>query len=103
MNKNCLAREVFKNSYHPLNLLHLNDYILEKAFVYGIVALSKWMGEDCVEVGVYGDWSPPFPAGLAPMREGAPPVDLEASIGDDHIPPHLRVGMPSSSSSSRPA
>ena len=47
-----------------------NDYILEKAFVYGIVALSKWLGEERYPCGVYGQWPPPFPAGLAPRSEG---------------------------------
>ena len=38
------ARRMFRGACLPLKLLHLNDYILEKAFVYSIVALSKWLG-----------------------------------------------------------
>ena len=39
------ARRLFTDAYAPLRLLHVNDYVLEKAFVYGIVALSKWLGQ----------------------------------------------------------
>ena len=99
------ARQVFVDAYRPLRLLHVNDYILEKAFVYGIVALSKWLGEERFPCGVYGQWPPPFPAGLAPRSEGAPPVDLEAlTSAPSHVLalpellPHLRQGSPASSS-----
>ena len=62
----------------PLRLLHVKDYVLEKAFVYGIVALSKWLGEERLPYGVYGQWPPKFPATLLPRSEGSPLVDLEA-------------------------
>ena len=97
------ARRVFKNASSPLRLLHINDYILEKAFVYGIVALSKWLGEDRFPQGVYGHWPPRFPN--TPVSEGAPPVDLEAlTSAPSHVLalpellPHLRQGSPASSS-----
>ena len=93
-----LERRVFAGTLSPLRLLHVNDYILDKAFVYGIVALSKRLGEEWFPCGVFGQWPPPFPAGLATKSEDAQPVDLEASIGEDHLPPHLRVGLPASSS-----
>ena len=87
------------STFRPLRLLHINDYVMEKAFVYGIVALSKWLGEERFPYGVYGQWPPKFPAALAPRTQGSQPIDLEPSIDDDHLPPHLRQGRPAGSSS----
>ena len=95
------ARRIFVGSHTPLRLLHQNDYILEKAFVYGIMALSKWLGRDRLPPGVYGKWPPKLPAKLVPtginiIQDGIvqppplpPPVDA---------PPHLRKREASSSS-----
>jgi len=71
------ARRVFRGNNSPLRLLHVNDYVLEKTFVYGIVALSKWLGEERLPYGVYGQWPPKFPATLLLRSEGSPLVDLE--------------------------
>ena len=89
------ARRVFAGNYQALRLLHVNDYVLEKAFVYGIVALSKWLGEERFPYGVYGQWPPKFPAALVPRSQGSPQVDLD----DDHFPLHLDQGRPAASSS----
>ena len=97
------ARRVFDGNYRPLKLLHVNDYVMEKAFVYGIVALSKWLGEERFPYGVYGQWPPKFPAALVPRSLGSPQVDLEASTSDDHLPPSLRQGSPAASSGLHPA
>ena len=35
--------KIFFEWYNPTRLLHTNDYCLEKAFVFGILCLSKWM------------------------------------------------------------
>ena len=93
------ARRVFDGASRPLKLLHVNDYVLEKAFVYGIVALSKWLGEERFPYGVYGQWPPKFPAALVPRSPAPPHVDLEASTSEDHLPAHLRQGSPAASSS----
>ena len=103
------ARRVFTGSYSPLRLLHVNDYVLEKAFVYGIVALSKWLSEDRFPQGVFGHWPPKAPAGLVAEWAGGDTIDLgtEAAAGhplvaghlhEAHVPPHLRIGRPASSS-----
>ena len=103
------ARRVFTGSYSPLRLLHVNDYVLEKAFVYGIVALSKWLSEDRFPQGVFGHWPPKAPAGLVAEWAGGDTIDLgtEAAAGHPlvaghfhgpHVPPHLRIGRPASSS-----
>ena len=88
------ARSVFTGAYGPLRLLHINDYIMEKAFVYGIIALSKWLGKERFPQGVYGKWPPPFPSHLMPTL--AHPV--VTVTGDSDVPPHLRTGAPAASS-----
>ena len=93
----------------------MNDYVMEKAFVYGIVALSKWLGEKRFPMGVYGKWPPKMPADLVPKYRGSESVEIDAPepglaakpvpplVGptdDSHVPPHLRIGQPSASSKS---
>ena len=95
------ARRVFDGASRPLKLLHVNDYVMEEAFVYGIVALSKWLGEEQFPYGVYGQWPPKFPAALVPRSPAPPQVDLEASTREDHLPAHLRQGRPAASSSEK--
>ena len=103
------ARRVFTGSYSPLRLLHVNDYVLEKAFVYGIIALSKWLSEERFPQGVFGQWPPKAPAGLVAEWMSSDTIDLETEaatghslvsghLDDAHVPPHLRIGEPASSS-----
>ena len=105
------ARRVFTAAYRPLRLLHVNDYVLEKAFVYGIVALSKWLGEGRFPQGVYGSWPPKLPADFLPTCPGSETVEVDATApipvppllghaDDEHLPPHLRIGLPAASSGS---
>ena len=47
-------RQVFAGARHPKMLLHINEYILEKTFVYGILALSKWLGKERFPCGIFG-------------------------------------------------
>jgi len=107
------ARRVFTGHYTPLRLLHVNDYVLEKAFVYGIVALSKWLGEENFPQGVFGHWPPNVPEGLVAEWTSAATVDVDTvastssplssgHLDDAHLPPHLRVGSAAASSSSAP-
>jgi hypothetical protein len=106
------ARDVFTGPYGPLRLLHINDYVLEKTFVYGIVALSKWLGEERFPHGVYGKWPPKAPANLPPRYEGSESVNLDtiaptlappllAQKKDKNLPPHLRIGSAAASSGSK--
>ena len=46
-------------------LFHMGDYIMEKAFVYAIVCLSKWLGEATFPQGVYS-WPPALPEDMQP-------------------------------------
>ena len=105
------ARHVFTGAYSPLRLLHVNDYVLEKAFIYGIIALSKWLGEERFPPGVFGQWPPQVPAGLVAqwVSANSSNIDEAASTGsplglghpdDAHIPPHLRIGSAAASSAS---
>jgi hypothetical protein len=59
------ARAIFMDNHSPLKILHRNDYIMDKAFVYGTLLLSKWFGPDRFAQGVYGDWPPPGPPAAA--------------------------------------
>ena len=62
-------------NYGVMKLLHMNDYIIEKTFVYAIFLLSKWLGNDIFSCGIYGTWPP------------APPAELHASDPDVlHVP-----------------
>ena len=76
------ANRIFTGNYAPLRLLHLNDYVMEKAFVYGIIALSKWLGEEKFAYGIYGRWPPPFPEGLVPSTQGSTSVHLLDELPD---------------------
>ena len=104
------ARRVFAGACTPLRLLHVNDYVMEKTFVYGIIALSKWLGEERFPHGVYGVWPPEFPADLVPPQPHWSELvhpDIPHSSGDeavllDLVPPHLRTGSASASSSHLP-
>jgi len=94
-----LARYVFQGAYTPLRLLHVNDYVLDKAFVYGILALSKWIGEEHFPDGVYGHWPPRFPANLLaiPIQ-----VDIPDDLDQSDLAPNQRTCPPSSSTAPPP-
>ena len=47
------ARKIFDGQNAPMKLFHVNDYVVEKTFVYGIMSLSKWLGEEWFSWGVY--------------------------------------------------
>ena len=64
------ARDIFSGNFAPIRLLHMNDYVLEKTFVYAMIALSKWMGEERFPQGLYGNWPP------------EPPDDLHAAVAE---------------------
>jgi hypothetical protein len=57
------SSKIFCGNYGVMKLLHINDYILEKTFVYAIFLLSKWLGPDIFSCGIYGYWPPAPPAG----------------------------------------
>ena len=87
------ARKVFVHHHSPLRMLHVNDYSMEKTFVYGIILLSKWMGADRFPHGIFG-WPPPFPADL--MAPSQDPTPAPFSVEDP--PSHPCAGSASSSS-----
>ena len=78
-------------------LLHLNDYVLDKAFVSCVWALSKWLTEKCFPQGVFA-WPPevppsvlPKPAPVASIPEGEPLAAL--ADGDGALPPMSSKGF----------
>lgn len=90
------AREIFENAYSPLRMLDANDYVLEKAFLFGIICVSKWLSQDEFPQGVFGDWPPPLPNGL--VAEWAASAAAPPSMHDAQLPPHTHVGAPAASS-----
>ena len=74
----------FSQLHTPLKLLHHNHYDLDKAFLYGIIALSKWLGELHFPLGIYGSWPP------------SPPDDVKASM-DSVLGLHASSGSAASS------
>lgn len=69
------ATLAFSQLYTPLKLLHQNEYNMDKAFAYGIIALSKWLGPRHFPQGIFGSWPP------------QPPEDVQASM-DGILGPH---------------
>ena len=73
---------IFEEQYSCRNLIHICFGVMERAFVYGVVLLSKWLGEDIFPLGIYGEWPnnelrqlPAKPAG------GSQPIPVEDDKG----------------------
>ena len=70
-------------------MLHLNDYVLDKAFVSCVICLSKWLKKDVFPQGIT-EWPPQMPADLS---------RASAAIADDRDDsPRRRIGFPAMSS-----
>jgi len=95
------ALKAFVGSYTIARLLHLNDYVLDKAFVYGVVCLSKWLSSEHFPQGIYDKWPPAPPPAILPI----PPallIEDEATISDEiDLSPRSRPGLPAASSTDR--
>jgi len=81
------ARLIFVGERGPHKLLHVNDYNMDKAFVYAILLLSKLLGQAAFPSGFFDKWPPVCPD---------PAHSLAAAI--DGKEPHLRVSQAGSSS-----
>ena len=57
------SRYVFILSRSLLRYLHMNDYVLDKTFVFCIVALSKWLGDVKFPQGIF-NWPPDVQTGM---------------------------------------
>ena len=88
------ATKIFIGHSSAMQLIAANEYVFEKAFVYGLVALSKWLGADRWPEGLYGSWPPPAPAHLRESGALAPPTFLEVETDE----PRDRIGAPAASS-----
>ena len=76
------------DTYTPLRILAMNDYVMEKAFVWGVIAFSKWLTPEHFPQGVY-EWPPAQPPSAAAMIRSEP-----VRVIDD-VPAHVRgVGFP---------
>lgn len=69
------STRVFVNAHSFIRILHRCDYVLEKSFVFCIICLSKWLGQERFPQGLYGDWPPAPPPGALPALPPAPAED----------------------------
>ena len=73
--------EVFCGPYTPARLLHMNDYIVDKAFVYGVILLSKWLGSARFPLGIFGAWPPAYPFDHGAGSQPTTCVSVSAASG----------------------
>ena len=66
-----LADDLFKHTCLTC-VLHQNDNVMKKAFVYGVLCLSKWLGEGHFPKGYHGQWPPELPEYMKPLRSASP-------------------------------
>ena len=88
------AKKVFAGNYEPMKLLHINDYVIEKTFVYAMICLSKFLGPDWFSWGVF-QWPPAPPPNIYASNPDIVPVpDLDAmpeAASASGLPVHLRL------------
>ena len=61
-------------------LLGHNDFIIEKAFVYGVYCLSKWLGQELFPQGIYGVWPPRAPSHI---HRRPPPISVDEDSSNE--------------------
>ena len=54
------ARKIFTGNYTPIKMLHMQDYVIEKTFVYAMMMLTKFLGAQQLPWGVF-KWPPAAP------------------------------------------
>jgi hypothetical protein len=81
------ARLIFVGERGPHRLLHVNEYNMDKAFVYAMLLLSRILKQQSFPSGFYDTWPPVC---------SDPAHSLAAAI--DGKEPHLRVSQAGSSS-----
>lgn len=69
---------IFSGWRSPTNLLIRNDFQMEKAFVYAVICLSKWLGTETLPEGLHGRWPPPMPK----TAEGSQPIFFVDELGE---------------------
>ena len=88
------AKKVFAGNYAPMRLLHMNDYVIEKTFVYAMICLSKFLGDKWFSWGVCA-WPPPPPPNIYASNPEVVPVPDEESMPStasaSGLPVHLRL------------
>ena len=86
------ARKIFSGHTSPMKLLHMNDYVIEKTFVFAVISLSKWLGKEWFSHGVFGDWPPIAPHDL--FGGASDVVPLSFSSGSSGAAPAASSGLP---------
>ena len=61
-------------------LLGHNGFIIEKAFVYGVICLSKWLGDKVFPKGIYGLWPPQAPSHI---HRRPPLINVDEASADE--------------------
>ena len=79
-----LPRRIFIGPTALQEVLHINEYVMDKAFVYGVVMLSKWLGSERLPGGVYGLWPPDPPPEAFPPEVGEE-ADVEGAGTDAEL------------------
>ena len=69
------AEDVFVKGKAYLNLLHLNDYVLDKTFVYCVRMLSKWLGHKRFPQGIFS-WPVSIPPEVLPKAPTQERIDM---------------------------
>ena len=80
------ARLVFVGPHSPVRLFQMNDCVFEKAFIFAIIVLSKWLGPERFPQGIYGNWPPAAPVSFASSSSSASSSASPAVIVDAHVP-----------------
>ena len=77
--KRCIpqAKHMFTQTYSIRRIFQKNEYVMEMAFIYGVIAASKWLGRDKFPFGIYGAWPPALPAEQLPPRTASEAIRIE--------------------------
>ena len=60
------ADQIFTASYSAPRMFAHSEYIMEGAFLFGVIVVSKLLGYEHFPCGLYGKWPPPLPEELQP-------------------------------------
>ena len=87
------VRRIFAGNYAPMKLLHMNDYVIEKTFVYAMIVLSKFLGKNWFAWGVFS-WPPAPPSDVYASDPDIAPVpdpgEMPLGPACSGLEPHLR-------------
>ena len=83
------ASDLFRSRYTGQVILAWADGVAEKAFVYAVILLSKWLGADRFPCGVH-HWPPVAPSASSPSASSSSPASC--SVAAASLAPHVIAG-----------